>query len=318
MLRTPVRLRRFVLALAVLSSAGLHAASNVSHPFAGVTYIDRTETSPRDIHMHVAQIDLEAAGLRFRLTPPSGKLETARQTTLDFLKQEHAQIAINAHFFIPFPTTDTEVSLIGLAASDGNVYSAFETPVQNYALVRDAPAINIDSANHAEIVHRDAKSPEGKHVIEKVKLWTALAGSAQIVTDGVRTIPIYDDDMHPGAALIPGGPNDYSNAKSWYDVLQARTAIGISRDGRTLTLFTVDVRGGSAGLKVGEVADILMRDFGVWNALNLDGGGSTTLAMEDPSTHLAAVVNTSSDNAAGRAVGSNLAVFAAPVRGVLP
>jgi exopolysaccharide biosynthesis protein len=80
----------------------------------------------------------------------------------------------------------------------------------------------------------------------------------------------------------------------------------------------VDVRGGSAGLKVGEVADILMRDYGVWNALNLDGGGSTTLAMEDPSTHLAAVVNTSSDNAAGRAVGSNLAVFAAPVRGVLP
>ena len=57
---------------------------------------------------------------------------------------------------------------------------------------------------------------------------------------------------------------------------------------------------------------MLIRDYGVYNALNLDGGGSTTLAMEDPATHTASVVNTSSDNPNGRAVGSNLAVFAAP------
>lgn len=296
------RARRCLVALFVfLYCASVHAGSVVTHPFAGVTYIDRTEDTPRAIRMHIVQLDLAAPGLRFKLTPPSGKLETTRQTTLDFLKQEHAQVAINVHYFTPFPSADTEVLLVGLAVSDGNVYSAFESPYQNYALVADASGINIDASNHAGIVHRDTPVSA---------LWTTVAGSAQIVTDGLKTIPAYADATHPGAPLTPGGPNNYSNEKSWYDVLQARTAIGLTRDNRTLILFTVDVRGGSAGLKVGEVADILMKDYLVWNALNLDGGGSTTMAMEDPVTHVASVVNTSSDNPAGRAVGSNLAVFA--------
>ena len=67
-------------------------------------------------------------------------------------------------------------------------------------------------------------------------------------------------------------------------------------------------------MTVGEVADMLMRSYGVFNALNLDGGGSTTLAMEDPLTRAALIVNTSSDNPGVRAVGSNLAVFALPNR----
>jgi hypothetical protein len=52
--------------------------------------------------------------------------------------------------------------------------------------------------------------------------------------------------------------------------------------------------------------------LGVWNALNLDGGGSTSRAMEDPVTHVPFLANVSSDNPGGRAVGSSLAVFARP------
>jgi exopolysaccharide biosynthesis protein len=59
------------------------------------------------------------------------------------------------------------------------------------------------------------------------------------------------------------------------------------------------------------VADVLVAEGG-WQALNLDGGGSTTLAMEDPATHAGAVVNVPSDKAGSRAVASNLAVFAQP------
>jgi exopolysaccharide biosynthesis protein len=77
-----------------------------------------------------------------------------------------------------------------------------------------------------------------------------------------------------------------------------------------LILFTVDRAAGSLGMSLGEVADVLIRDYRVEQALNLDGGGSTTLAMEDPVTHERSIVNRSSDNPAGRAVGSNLAVFA--------
>jgi exopolysaccharide biosynthesis protein len=58
-----------------------------------------------------------------------------------------------------------------------------------------------------------------------------------------------------------------------------------------------------------------MADYGVWNALNLDGGGSTSMALEDPVTHVRSMVNVSSDrdNPGGRSVGSSLAVFAQKV-----
>src|SRR5450759_120026 len=240
------------------------------------------------------------AGDRLQTFPAGRKLETVRQTTLEFLFQEHAQIAINAHYFLPWPSSSPEASLVGFAASNGTVYSAFEVPRQSYALAPFAPALNIDAKNHASVVHRDPAFPDGKHILEPVKGWNAVSGSAQIVTDGVKTIPGYA----PQGVLQPGGPGAYSNGKSWYAQINARSAIGISKDGATLVLFTVDARGGSAGMSVGEVADVLIQDYGVGQALNLDGGGSTTLAIDGR------IVNVSSDNPGGRKVGSSLAVFA--------
>jgi len=284
--------------------------AQITHPFAGITHIVRVETVPRPIRMHIIQIDLSAPGLQFTLSSPSGSREVVRETTSAFLTRQRAQIAINAHFFLPFPSTDTEAWVIGLAASEGRVFSAFEAPQQSYALVADAPALNIDRQNRASIVHRDTTQPDGLHVLEPVELWTTVAGAAQIVTDGAVTIPVYRDGSHPNAALTPGGPRDYSNANSWYDVVTARSAIGLSRDNRTLTMLTVDARDGSDGMRVGEVATLLAKDYGVWNALNLDGGGSTSLAMADPATGAVSLVNTSSDNPAGRSVATSLAVFA--------
>ena len=297
-----MRKAAFALLLAVVLAATTlpRAEQRVSQPFLGISYIDRTEAAPRAVHMHVVQIDLTAPGIRFKLSPSSGSRETVRQTTAGFLAQEHAQVAVNAHFFLPFPSPDTDAWLIGIAASEGRVYSAFESPEQDYALVADAPGINIDQQNHATVVHRRLRqsfgaqgSDDGQHVQEPVTLWTTVSGSAQIVTAGEKTIP----------------------ALAWYDAVQARTAIGLSQDGRTLTLFTVDKSGGSEGMTVGEVADLLRRDFGVWNALNLDGGGSTSMTMEDPVTHVASLINASSDKdpVAGRSVGSSLAVFAWPI-----
>ena len=43
-------------------------------------------------------------------------METVRNTTVGFLNEEHAQIAVNAHFFLPFPSTNSDAMLIGLAA----------------------------------------------------------------------------------------------------------------------------------------------------------------------------------------------------------
>jgi hypothetical protein len=303
-------MRRVLLLACVLAGAGTGEGPwQVAQPFAGITYSSRVDASPRPLRMHLAQIDLRTPGLRFTVSPPAGDREVVRQTTLEFLKQQRAQLAINAHFFLPFPSADHTAWVIGLGASEGRVFSAFESPQQRYALVVDAPAINIDRENRATIVHRDPADAGGLRVRENVVLWNVIAGSSQIVTNGMVTVPVYRDADHPEGLLEPGGPNAYSNAIAWSDVLTARTAIGLSRDRQTLTLFTVDVRGGSEGMRLTEVASLLIRDYDVWDALNLDGGGSTTMAMEDPAG-AATIVNASSDNPAGRSVATSLAVFA--------
>lgn len=295
-----------VVTLLTLQNLG---AGQVTRPFIGITCCEKTATSPRSVRMHVAQIDLTAPGIRFKVSPPGGDREVVRQSTLDFMIQEHAQLAVNAHYFLPFPSEDKAAWIIGLGASEGRVFSAFEIPEQSYALVAFAPALNIDRDNHATIVNYDPAFADGTHVREQVTLWNVVAGSSQIVTAGRITIPEYRDDNHFGADLDPGGPNNYSNAKAWSDATTARTAIGLSQDRRTLTLFTVDVRGGSEGMRLPEVADVLIREFGVFDALNLDGGGSTTMAMEG-ADGTPSIVNVSSDNPAGRVVATSLAVFA--------
>jgi len=63
-------------------------------------------------------------------------------------------------------------------------------------------------------------------------------------------------------------------------------------------------------MTVPEVANLLIGEYGVYNALNLDGGGSTSMAMQDPVTGIGRFINVSSDNPNGRAEGSNLAIFA--------
>ena len=111
-----------------------------------------------------------------------------------------------------------------------------------------------------------------------------MAGSAQIVTEGVVTIPAYRSASRPDGQLLPGLGGRYDEGRSWYDVANARTAIGLSRDCRRLILVVVERSPASEGLPVGDIARRMVRDYGVWNALNLDGGGSSTMAWRDPAT----------------------------------
>jgi exopolysaccharide biosynthesis protein len=299
-----VRSLAVVLVAALALSAPAVHGWQITQPYVGVTYSDKATNEPRPLRMHVAQIDLRAPGIRFKVSPPGGDREVMRQTTLDFLKQERAQLAINAHFFLPFPSSDRTAWVIGLGASEGHVFSAFEIPEQSYALVAFASAINIDRDNQASIVTYDPSFADRLHVREKVSLWNVVAGSSQIVTNGVATVPVYHDDNHFDADLDPGGPNNYSNAKAWADATTARTAIGLSQDRRTLTLFTVDVRGGSEGMRLSEVANVLIRDFGAFDALNLDGGGSTTMVIGSE------IVNKPSDATGPRPVSDAILVKA--------
>lgn len=300
-------------------AAPAFALTTTTTPYTGVTYITRLgETvGTRTVNMHILDINLNAPGIGFKLTPEGGGLDTVRQSTLGFMQQEQAQFAVNAAFFLPFPSSQSDADLVGFFASQGSVISGFETPVQSYAIVTNAPAINISADNSASVVHADASDASGLSVLENVSLGTAFSGSAQIVTNGAVTVPEYNDATHPDGLLTIQQPgqtgSQYSNSDSWYNRYNARTIIGLTQDNSHLVIFTVDNAGGSNGLSVGQAANILVNDYQVYNALNMDGGGSTTMAMLDPLTGIAGIVNKPSDTTpGGRLVGANLAVFAVP------
>lgn len=317
---------RLLVALLWLTAGGLVAAGPAnqpeavlgdkvriaSRPFAGVVLTEDTGTTPRPLRIRVAQIDLRTPGVRVMVTGPGGSREAVRETTLEALRRTGAQLAINGHFFLPFPSDEPDAWVIGLAASEGRVFSSFEAPEQSYALLADASALVFDRRQRARITGR-RPGGDGRRVRGRGVIWNAVAGSAQIVTDGRVTIPSYRDALHRDGMLTPGPDGRYDNTRSWYDVATARTAAGLSKDRRTLTLVTADVRGGSDGATVRDLAERLVREYGVWDAINLDGGGSTTMAWRDPATGQPALVNTPSDpSPGGRRVATSLLVFAPP------
>jgi hypothetical protein len=82
-----------------------------------------------------------------------------------------------------------------------------------------------------------------------------------------------------------------------------RSAIAFTRDSSTLLLVVVDGRRPwSVGMSLGELAEAL-RSLGGWEAMNLDGGGSSTLWIRG------SIVNYPSDATGERAVGNALLVF---------
>jgi hypothetical protein len=92
-----------------------------------------------------------------------------------------------------------------------------------------------------------------------------------------------------------------------------RTAAGVAADGGLL-LVTVDGRqpGHSAGATLRQTAELL-RALGAVDALNLDGGGSTTMVVRGADDVLR-VANRPSDAAGERPVANALAVVGCPGR----
>jgi hypothetical protein len=88
-----------------------------------------------------------------------------------------------------------------------------------------------------------------------------------------------------------------------------RTAVGIANNGRRLFFLVVDGRRPfySAGMTNRELATVML-SIGSTDALNLDGGGSTTMVVQNVATRKLSVVNRPSDAAGERTVGDALAI----------
>ncbi|MEE6257705.1 phosphodiester glycosidase family protein [Plantactinospora sonchi] len=90
---------------------------------------------------------------------------------------------------------------------------------------------------------------------------------------------------------------------------EPRTAVGFSADGRKMFLVTVDGRQvDSRGVTLTELGR-MMAELGAHDALNLDGGGSSTLLAREPGQSTVRVENSPSDGSE-RPVPNGLALFA--------
>ena len=119
----------------------------------------------------------------------------------------------------------------------------------------------------------------------------AVGGFGRLVRQG-RVDPAVDNTGSPG-----------------FRGRHPRTAVAIAAGGRRLLLVTVDGRqdGYSAGMTLSELADLMIQ-LGATDALNLDGGGSTTMVVRDSAGTRFEVVNRPSDRDGERPVGNALAI----------
>jgi hypothetical protein len=271
----------------ILLSEGiaLPASVETSSPFQGVIHYHVQSTVPRLVDIHLLEIDPTAAGISFIVTPSNGAApgETTHQTTREFVAQHSLEIGINGNFYSYSPNAPY-VDLVGLAASEGNLYSRF------YA---DFPALNISASNKLQIVYplpgNQMHVPpfdSGIVAVPNVPLYNAVGGNEYIVFTG-------------------------QNIASWADGLNPRTAAGITADGKLL-LLTVDGRNAnhSRGMTTTEVADVLI-SYGAFYAINLDGGGSSTLVLADPTPRVVNIpVGIGNQPGSERSVGNNLGVHA--------
>lgn len=258
-------------------------------PVAGVPAVllaKETLASPRSgepsLSVTTLRIDLKAPGIRLVTTGKhpawqSNLQETVTQTTRDFitgqrLANQPVLAAINTAFF---SLTDASRSV------PTNLLGLAVDRGQLISPVQAGYASFLLDSNAAQIRQLDPITG-----IDVSGLQVAASGDQIVLQSGV-----------------PQGENANQNARS---------ALGLSADGRYLTMLTVDrsIRDLMArsfwGATYRDVGSLLAR-YGATTGLNLDGGGSTQMAAWNPGTGTAELINAPLLNVE-RFVGSNLGV----------
>lgn len=143
---------------------------------------------------------------------------------------------------------------------------------------------NREEQNKARALHQKAAIVINDHLLD-IKKWDGSTTWESDLTD--------KNIMLSGPLLILNNENEKLDSVAFNKLRHPRTAIGIKPNGSVL-LFTVDGRQqNSAGMSLFELTKV-MRWLGCTSAINLDGGGSTTLWVQGYNDN--GVVNHPSDN----------------------
>lgn len=263
--------------------------------YPGIKLAKIKRTSPRLLHLAIMRIDLTTPGLTFTVTGrdtgwgkpmpdyPKLLIRTRRTTTASFMRQKRDS------------TGKDGKGLNVVAAVNASPWRPWIKPYNHK--FADPPGVNISDGvlvgnrgnSPAFVVYKDGKVD----IVEKIpkqdfpKIKDALAGFCIIV--------------RAGKVL----PNTHSVAKGCHP----RTAYGLSADRRYLYLIVIDGRQkkwslGTTGSETGE----LLLEAGAWDAINMDGGGSTTMCYWDRRKKKPVMVNHQGKGGYMRPVASNLGI----------
>ncbi len=223
--------------------------------------LDYQEFAEGNIDVYVARVDLSNENLMVISTPQSEK----GMKVSDFAKKNNALVAVNGDYF------DDHFNPIGLVIG----------PCGQWEGTKDTSREGVVAIGG----HR-AEIRTQSEVMDPPEDWieTALSGW-----------PLLVKNCTPLSASLPGSAGFTRSP-------HPRTAAGVSKDGKTLYLLVADGRRANApGMTLAELAAFMNHRLDACWAINLDGGGSSTMWLEDH------VVNHPSDGFE-RPVGDHLAV----------
>lgn len=206
-------------------------------------------------------------------------------------------VLFTAEFGAPLPTGPGAQVVLD---ADGTVVSAGE---RGGSVPAGGSVVQGIGASASWLVQQ---APVGARLTLDEQVRDATSG-ARVQPDGiVSAAPVL---VRHGQLTIDGDTegvidvHDLSFGYAWAEQRQPRTMAGIDRQGRLL-LVTVDGRqpGTSEGVTIDEGAR-LMRQLGAVDAMNLDGGGSTAMAVDGM------LVNHPSDSTGERPIGDAVVVL---------
>jgi hypothetical protein len=217
--------------------------------YKGVEYTKVVTDNPRTLVYHVIKIKMQTSGIKFLVTPadnPGASKPLNARTTEEFAEEFGVQLAINGDAFYPW----FDLSLVGYKPHSGDSVNVY-----GYA-ASDGVVYSEDSNNQPTLFFH--RSGVARFEIPPTNVYHAISGVQKILAAGE----------------VPDDLKAYSP--------DPRTAVGLNNGGNMLIIVIVDGRqtGFSEGVTLIELANI-MKQNGARDAINLDGGGSSTLVIQN-------------------------------------